>query len=132
MKGQCQLCLEIKDLQDSHYLPKGIYKRLIEKNEKNPNPWNISSKAAIQTSRQLRSHLLCADCEQRFNKKGEKWVLENCLQGDDSYPLASILNLRRPDLSSSNNPTKIYYASNIPEIDTSALTYFAASIFWRG
>lgn len=132
MKGQCKLCLEIKDLQDSHYLSKGIYKRLREKDEKNPNPWLISSKTAFQTSRQLRSHLLCSDCEQRLSKKGENWVIGHCLQEDDCFPLASILALRRPDVSSPNNPTKIYYASNIPEIDTLSLAYFAASIFWRG
>lgn len=132
MNGQCQLCLEIKDLQDSHYLPKGIYKRLSGKDEKNRNPWLLSNKTAVQTSRQLRAHLLCSDCEQRINKKGEKWVIGNCLQEDDSFPLASILALRRPDISSSNDATKIYYTSNIAEIDTSALAYFAASIFWRG
>jgi hypothetical protein len=29
-------------------------------------------------------------------------------------------------------PTRLYYAVGIPEINIEALTYFAASIFWRG
>jgi hypothetical protein len=119
-------------LKDSHFLPAGIHKRLRDKNEKNPNPWVVSKKTAVQSSRQKTAHLLCFDCEQRFSKYGENWVLGHCLQQDGSFPLASILASKTPDVSSNNNPTRIYYASKIPEISISALAYFAASMFWRG
>jgi hypothetical protein len=131
--GQCKLCLKpATTLKDSHYIPKGVYKRLRDKNEKNPNPVVISKKTAVQTSRQETSHLLCSVCEQRFSKYGENWVLGHCLQEDGSFPLASILASRTPDVWSNTNPTRVYYASKISEINITALAYFAASIFWRG
>jgi len=133
MTGQCKLCLEpVTSLQNSHFLPKGIYKRLRDKNEKNPNPWEISWKTAVQTSRQKTAPLLCLDCEQRFSKYGENWALGCCLQEDGRFPLASILASRTPDMWSWKTPTtRIYYASKISEINIPALAYFAGSIFWR-
>jgi len=124
--------LKKTNLKKSHLLPAAVYKRLRNEEEENPNPVLISSKTAVQTSRQLWANLLCEDCEQRLNKYGEKWVLENCIQKDGSFPIASILASRTPNVSAPNNPTKIYYACSIPEINVSALSYFAASIFWRG
>jgi hypothetical protein len=130
---QCKLCLQsVPSLRDSHFLSAGIYRILRDDNEKNPNPWVLSRKAAVQSSRQMKAYLLCADCEQRFSKHGENWVLRNCLRKDGTFPLYSILSARTPDISSPPNPTKIYYASGIPEINITALAYFAASIFWRG
>lgn len=130
---QCKLCLKhVPKLQNSHFLSKGIYKRLRDENEKNPNPWVLSKGKAVQTSKQIRKHLLCMDCEERFNKYGEDWVLSNCLQEDGSFPLASILATRSPGMSANDNPTRVYYASSIPEINIAALAFFAASIFWRG
>lgn len=133
MTGQCKLCLKTSaTLRDSHFLPKGVYKRLRDNGERNPNPWALSRNKAIQTSKQQTVYLLCEDCEQRLSKNGERWVLGNCLQGDGKFPLASFLSSRFPDISSNNNPTRVYLASKIPEINISALTYFAVSMFWRG
>ena len=133
MKLQCKLCLNYFDrLEQSHYIPKGIYKRLRDVNEENPNPWAISPKGAVQTSYQMKAHLLCEDCEGLFNKKGEKWVLANCIQTDGVFPLFSILNSKNPDISFQRDATRVYFASKISEININALAYFAASIFWRG
>ena len=132
MLGQCKLCLKVTSLKESHFIPAGIYRRLRDENEKNPNPFSISRTTAIQTSKQKWAHLLCDDCEQRLNKYGETWVLKNCVQNDDSFPLMSILASRSADVSSPDNPTKLYYTSNITQVDILALAYFAVSIFWRG
>ena len=132
MMGQCKLCLQPRDLINSHFLPAGIYRRLRDKNETNPNPWMLSREKAVQTSKQKTAYLLCSECEQRFSTLGEDWVLKHCLQEDGDFPLASILESKTQDVSSPRNPTKLYYACSIPEIDKSALAYFAASIFWRG
>lgn len=130
---QCKLCLQlVAKLEDSHFLSAGIYRRLRDDKEKNPNPIMMTGKTAVQTSRQRKARLLCWDCEQRLSKKGEQWALKHCLQKDGSFPLASVLASRTPDVSSAQNPTKLYYASNIPEINIAALVYFATSIFWRG
>lgn len=120
------------DLHDSHFLSAGIYRILRDDEEANPNPWAVTEKAVFQTSKQVKAPLLCSDCEQRLSKNGENWVLRNCLKADRSFPLADVLASQRPDLSSAETTTKIYYASKFPTIDVAALSYFAASIFWRG
>ncbi|MFZ1007776.1 MAG: hypothetical protein WAN65_13120 [Candidatus Sulfotelmatobacter sp.] len=132
MIGQCKLCLRDAELQDSHFLSKGIYKILRENDAQNPNPFSITRGAVIQTSRQLKSHLLCRLCENLLNEGGEKWVLTNCLQNDRSFPLADALVPATPKLASPDRETKVYHAAEIPRINVSKLSYFAASIFWRG
>jgi hypothetical protein len=130
---QCKLCLHLVGrLEDSHFLSKGIYKRLRDDSKKNPNPCRITPNGMVQTSDQMKARLLCRDCEQRLCKLGKDWVLKHCLQLDDSFPLASMLSSTLPDVSAAGNPTKLYYTSKKPGINVSALAYFAASIFWRG
>jgi hypothetical protein len=133
MIGLCKLCLQDGvDLQNRHFLSKGIYKILRDAGERNPNPYLLTGTTVVQTSRQLTAALLCRACEQRLSKNGETWVLNHCLQNDGRFPLADILASRTPDLFAPENPTKIYCAAEIPKINVSALAYFAASIFWRG
>jgi len=132
MIGRCKLCGETKILLDSHYIPKGVYRRLRDATFENPNPWKVTKKTATQTSKQLTAYLLCQDCEQLLNKNGEKWVLANCLQENANFPLASILDARTADQGVYGDPTKIFFAANIPKINIQALAYFAVSIFWRG
>ena len=84
---QCKLCLQsVAPLRDSHFLSAGIYRILRDDNEKNPNPWVLSGKGAVQISRQMKAHLLCADCEQRFSKFGERWVLKHCFTKGWHFP----------------------------------------------
>ena len=131
--GECKLCLrDPVVLENSHFLSAGIYRQLRDENGANPNPWLVTSRSAVQTSRQMTAHLLCRDCEKRFSNGGERWVLTRCSKKDGTFPLASVLSSRIPDLSSSESQTKVYFAARIPKIDISALAYFAASIFWRG
>ncbi len=133
MLGKCKLCLlDGVDLQDSHYLSVGIYRRLRDESQKNPNPWLLTKTATVQKTRPLKAPLLCHGCELRLSRGGENWVLSRCLQKDGSFPLATTLASRNPNLSSPENPTRIYCAAGIPEINVFALVYFAASIFWRG
>jgi hypothetical protein len=131
--GKCKLCLrEGVELQDSHYLPKGIYKRLRSDNAKKPHPVLFTKKKTVQTSSQLKSRLFCKVCEDRLNSGGETWVLKHCLQTDGTSPLRDILSGRTPDLQTTRALTKVYFAARIPEISVSEIAYFAASIFWRG
>lgn len=131
--GKCKLCFrDAIDLKESHFLPRGIYKILREANTQNPNPVLVTRSVSVQTSRQFKKHLLCENCEDLLNKNGETWVLRRCLQSDGRFELAEILAARKPKFSESGNPTKIYYASEYPEINVAKLSFFAASIFWRG
>lgn len=135
MRGKCKLCLiDGVELQASHFLPAAIYRSMRgDPNKGNPNPWEITANSARQTSRQVKASLLCHECEQRFSKNGERWVFTNGLKNDGTFPLAATLAsyvpyAQEPDAST----TKVYHAAEIPEINISALTYFAASMFWRG
>lgn len=131
--GQCKLCLTPRvELQDSHFLPRGVYKALRGNDGPNPNPWLVTKTSSVQTSRQLTAPLLCSTCEQRLNSQGERWVLKNSLHADNTFPLADLLNARPPDVSKAGEKTRIYYAQNISGVDIKALAYFGTSIFWRG
>lgn len=118
------------NLRESHFIPAGIYRILRGDVEKNPNPWLLTDRSAVQTSRQMTAYLLCGDCEQLFSTNGERWVLANCLKRDGTFPLRTLLASKTPAASSPE--TQVYYAAAIPEVNVSALGYFALSIFWRG
>jgi hypothetical protein len=71
--AQCKLRLKPGvELRDSHFLSAGIYRILRYDTEKNPNPWLLTKDATVQTSRQLKAHHLCRDCEQRLSKNEEQ------------------------------------------------------------
>jgi hypothetical protein len=129
----CKLRLQsVPKLEDSHFLSAGIYRRLRDATAKNPNPVLLTPNGAVPTSKQIKAHLLCSDCEQRFSKNGENWVLARCLQADGRFPLAAVLASKEPDVSAVGTSTRLHYAARIPEVDVAAVTYFGASIFWRG
>lgn len=72
--GKCKLCNLDKELMDSHFVGKAVYRRLNEPSLINPHPIIISSEGPRQSSNQVRDYVFCFDCEQIFNKKGESWV----------------------------------------------------------
>jgi hypothetical protein len=127
--GTCALCKrEEQELQLSHFLPAGVYRATRDPGEKNPNPILINDGGVRQDSKQVTAHLLCSECEERLNQNGERWFLSQCSRGDD-FPLFTSLDRAAPVGLSAN--ITVYRAGEIPEIDVSALTYFAASMFWR-
>lgn len=131
--GKCKLCLrENVSLRKSHGLSAGIYRSLrgIEA-EGNQNPYVITSASAKQTSSQKTARILCTDCEQRFSTNGERWVLTNGLKADGAFILKAALDSRRPDVWNPTQQSKVFFTSNFPEVNIPALSYFAASLFWR-
>lgn len=54
--GACKLCKEPKDLCDSHYLPKGVYRSGRAEELKNPNPVVIENGQWKQLADQLRGY----------------------------------------------------------------------------
>ena len=128
--GRCHLCLETRELRDSHFIPAAFYKLLRAPGEKNPDPVVVNRNTQKQTSQQYRGQLLCAICEDLFNKGGEKWVLTNGWRTETDFPLRNALLAATP--IPSNPPHEAFAAASIPAVDVDQLTYFAASIFWRG
>jgi len=132
--GKCRLCLrEGAELQDSHFLSKGVYKilRAEVKEKRNPNPFQITSEGVVQTSKQIKAPLLCRECELRLSKNGEDWVIRNGFKSNGTFRLGAAL-ARSSHIQDADGSTRAYQAASIPAIDISALAYFAASMFWRG
>jgi hypothetical protein len=132
MLGQCKLCFcNDVELRYSHFVPAGAMKRTLDKTAKNPAPYRISTRSISRTSKPQQAYLLCHDCEQRFEQRGENWIFKHCYQLDTRFPLQDILSSRKPELGSASK-IEVHYAANIPEMNISAIAYFAASMFWRG
>jgi hypothetical protein len=127
MVGKCRLCLEQRELQRSHLLPKALY-RLIGSgtDPDHPDTVQLSSDSIKESSRQVWCHLLCSECEDRLNKNGEKWVLHNCYRGGGRFHLRDKMRTR-PNLGLGLE-VEAYLAS---AEETSKLTYFALSVIWR-
>jgi hypothetical protein len=72
MDGDCGLCQAIGvELLDSHYVPRSLYKLIRDPRFPNPHPVLIGGGASRISSRQASDYFLCADCEDRFSKRGE-------------------------------------------------------------
>src|SRR5260370_42473280 len=95
--GICKLCLQTKELQNSHYLPKGAYRVNRAPALKNPDPVVLSNDELRQSSAQLSDYLLCSDCEQKFSKNGESWVLNNIPRNyGERFPMLDALKTKTP------------------------------------
>ena len=122
----CGLCQEQRGLQDSHLLPASLYE-IIRKHS--GSPVVIQDGTAVQTSRQWRARLLCADCEQILNQRGEDWVLRNCYRGKGVFRLAALL---REELTQGGPLAEgMYGLRSTTAVALNRLTHFAAGVFWR-
>jgi hypothetical protein len=127
---QCALCHEERELCNSHLMPKGTYRILRSKVEKNPNPVMITrGRGSYTTSKQIVDYLLCEECERRFHERGEDWVLKNCYRDANTFSLRDVLRRNHP--LSEDGELLVYPTAQIAEIDTKRLIYFAMSVFWR-
>ena len=77
----------------------------------------------------MSARLLCAQCEQVLNQRGEDWVLRNCYRGNGVFSLARVLAEER-SLGEPIPPT-VYRLNQATAIDVERLVYFGASVFWR-
>jgi hypothetical protein len=127
MIGKCRLCLNERELQRSHLLPRALY-RLIGSgtDPDHPDTVQLSSDGTKKSSEQIWHHLLCSECEDRLNKNGEKWVLHNCYRGRGRFRLRDEMRIR-PNLGVGLKCEA--YLASAEEI--SKLTYFALSVIWR-
>jgi len=126
--GICKLCLKMKELQESHFIPRAMYKYLRTTSERNPNPVVVDRTRTATTSKQVKDYLLCTKCEDLFNKNGEKEILKWVWNGK-RFPLGDRLSVAiTVDTNSVNAP----FSGTSLGIDTEKLAYFALSVLWRG
>jgi hypothetical protein len=126
--GVCKLCLRKEELRDSHFIPRAMYKYLRTASEKNPNPVVVGRTRAATTSKQVKDYLLCAKCEDLFNKNGENEILK-WVWNSKHFPLGDRLAVAVP-LSLDPSVTPSFSGTSIG-VDTEKFAYFALSLIWR-
>lgn len=130
-EGRCKLCLEDKELCDSHYLPKRLYAFCRAKQMRNANPFVPQGRRGRQVADQLRGYVFCPGCEDLFSRNGEAWVLANIPRDYGApFPLQDALGPEKP--LAIGEDVNLYDGSAIKQFDMDKLVYFGASIFWRG
>ncbi len=127
--GVCGLCREQRTLQNSHLFPAALYKILRDRDQPNPNPIMVTRNHAGPTSRQVSAYFLCWDCEQRFSRNGEQYVVSQCARRD-RFPLRELLQGLNP-IEAGPPGTAVCDVRGILGEHAEEYLYFAASIFWR-
>lgn len=126
--GICKLCEREKELQDSHFVGKAVYKRLMEPSLDNPYPVIITSDYAKQSPTQVRDFVFCSDCEQIFNHRGEAWIHKR-IATTGKFPLLDLFVGQRPIVA--ENGYKLYDGTRIPGLDCAALLHYGAGVFFK-
>lgn len=127
--GVCKLCLLPKELRESHYLPRGMYRLLREKSLSNPNPMLLSKRGVVQASHQVTDYVLCGNCERLFDRNGENWVVARMARLG-CFPLWEMVGKTYPVIVEGD--TAGYAGIMVPGLDMDRLVYFGMSVFWRG
>ena len=119
----------MRDLCDSHVIPAGFYRILRAGETPGQDPVLVHKTTAFVSSDQARAHLLCSDCEDRFNRGGENWVLKNCWRSPATFPLHAALTTAK--VLFDDGDICAYAGKTVPGVDVDKLIYFGASVFWR-
>lgn len=128
--GKCALCLQTKELRDSHFLPAAVWRLARESfAAPNPNPIVVAGGRAFSTSHQVTAFLLCGDCEQMLSRKGERQVLSHCARPDGAFPLREALERTTPTFE--DEELSAYNAQRVLGTSVGDYLYFATSVFWR-
>lgn len=121
--GRCKLCLQEKQLHESHLIPNALYA---------PGKKGIQFATRTQSGHNpehLKAHLLCFECEQRFDRLGESEVLRWLApKARRQFPLHDRLRVAVP--WGEVRPYSIYKGADVG-LDTEKFTYFTLSVAWR-
>jgi hypothetical protein len=126
--GTCKLCTLKKELQDSHFIGKAVYKKLMEPSIKNPQPIVITSKNFKQSPVQLRDDVFCFDCEQIFNSGGESWMHRH-IATTAGFKLLGLFNGQKPIAKEPD--FALYDAATIPAVDCAAMLEYGTGVFFK-
>lgn len=120
--GTCKLCRRAGvELQDSHFIPAAAY-RAIQKST-NTAPVVVRNETAIQRNEQTRDYVLCRDCEQRFTRGGEDWVMDYCNRPGKGFRLKEIIDGMQPV---GKGATTLFYSAAAPSRRLSANSRLAS------
>ena len=124
-RGKCKLCLDLADLQRSHYLGKAFYRLSSTDGDR---PILISPKLIIQDQKQIKDYMLCRECEQRFSRMGEDYVT-GMVNRPDGFKMLELVRANPTWRAVGEN--RVYSAAHV-DVDTDQLAFFALSVIWRG
>ena len=128
--GKCRLCLLDKNLQDSHLMPKALYRMARGSGRKgNQDPQVFRRTESKPSSHQVTDYVFCHECEQLLNKNGEEYVMGLVTKRDGTFPLLNMLNKVATRMQTPK--WRAYSAAETPDIDRAKIAYFALSVFWR-
>jgi hypothetical protein len=72
---------------------------------------------------------LCGDCENRFSKNGERYVLSQCAKPNGQFLLREALEIATSVIQ--DGELRVYDAAAVLGSAREQYLYFAASVFWR-
>lgn len=126
--GTCALCQQTRQLEISHIIPKGCYSRL-----RNGASFtvNVVKRNAFGSQKQMQVRLLCRDCESLFDKNGERYFFQNCLQNDGSFSTFQRGVNHVAEVVPIGDQSSGYWPAAAIETSHEKVAYFAASLFWR-
>lgn len=138
--GRCAGCHRERDLHYSHVLPKMIYRR--SRKAARVAPVTISGGTAVQVDKEIRQHLLCADCEFVLKTRGEDPASAVMYQPNGDCPLYKLLGFSSkttsPFESRESRPgpggrtvVRPAYRAGARKLDRKGLIQFALGVFWR-
>jgi len=128
----CGLCLQHKELQNSHLLPAALYRQLRDPSAgANDNPVLVLNERAFTSSQQVSSHFLCAECESRFSVNGENYVVTQCANRNGSFKLRELMQTVSPLIDNKTDQVAVYDVRGLLGARVEQYLYFAASVFWR-
>jgi hypothetical protein len=127
ISGICKLCLKKKPLQRSHLIPAAVTRTLRGSGYLSPGPVAMTKTVIRAGVPDITACLLCRDCEQRFSRNGESWVLKRMCR-DGHFPLLDRLKLAIP-IGEENGRWK--FSGPQTGVLTEKLAYFAVSMLWR-
>lgn len=132
--GVCRLCKRTGELQDSHYLPRALFLKVIQSRQPHisaPVVVDAGNQSAVYTNYQPTQHLLCASCETRFSIRGEDPVARCCYDNEETFPLRDALDGQEP--SGRWDGGAFYRGSDVDGVvDVPSLAHFALGVYWRG
>lgn len=125
-RGTCKLCRKNVELQRSHLVGRAVYKLCRE--DDGEDPIVMTTDVVMKTSRQIRDYVLCASCEDLFNKGGERYVTKLVYRRRNGFPLLDKLRLAIPIQRGQNYDV---FSGVQVGIDMDRLAYYSLSVIWR-
>jgi len=94
------------------------------------SPIRIGDGVVMPTDRQIKSYLLCSDCEDVLSKGGETWVCPKLAWVNRSFRLYDLLKEAGGYVVDAESEG-LFWAANNPAINVEKIAHFAMGIFWK-